>query len=289
MISKLICDDLSEEYFDEIDISSSSTKKISCAHYEIEIKIKSDNFKFQNYCISIVCKKCKYKFKNVYKKNKDDINYCCDNCNPQSTINFSYKNTMENDNDNDNEINNIPIEDNIEEKEKEKEIINNKNYYGNNFEINGNNEHLINNGVYKRKIKTYHTPDNNDEYSLINENKNKKEKIYRTPDNDDEYSIRNKNNSNKGKVNYAPNSSQKQKNQQILIKFQFHNKILEEEFNYFESLEKQCYKIKEDFGIQRGKNIELYENSEALDKNKSPQDLDLKDGMIIEIETNNSN
>ena len=285
MISKLTCDDLSEEYFDEIDISSSSTKTISCAHYKIEIKIKSDNFKFQNYCISIVCKKCKYEFKNVYKKNKDDINYCCDKCNPQSTINFSYKNTMENDNDKDNEINNIPIEDNIEEKE----IINNKNYFnGNNFSINRNSEHLINIGVNNRKGKIYHTPDNIDENSKLNENKNKKERTYHTPDIDDEYSTLNKNNSNKGKVYYTPNS-QNQKNQQILIKFQFHNKILEEEFNYFESLEKQCYKIREDFGIQKGKNIVLYDNSEILDKNKSPQDLDLKDGMIIEIEADNYN
>ena len=283
MISKLTCDDLSEEYFDEIDISSSSTKTISCAHYKIEIKIKSDNLKFQNYCISIVCKKCKYEFKNVYKKNKDDIYYCCDNCNPQSTINFSYKNTMENDKDN--EINNISIEDSKEEKEKE--IINNKNNFnGNNFSINRNNEHLINIEVNSRKGKIYHTPDINDEYSVLN--KNKKEKAYHTPDIADEYSIRNKNNNNKGKVYYTPNS-QNQKNQQILIKFQFHNKILEEEFNYFESLEKQCYKIREDFGIQKGKNIVLYENSEILDKNKSPQDLDLKDGMIIEIEADNYN
>lgn len=286
MIWKLTCDDLSEEYFDEIDISSSSTKKISCAHYEIEIKIKSDNFKFQNYCISIVCKNCKYQFKNVYKKNKDDINYCCDNCNPQSTLNFSYTNTMENDNDNDNEINNISIEDRIEEKEKE--IINNKNYFnGNNFAINRNNENLINFGVNGKKGKTYHTPDNNDEYSIINGNKNKKDKTYHTPDFDDQYSIRNKNNSNKEKVFYTPNS-RKQKNQKILIKFQFNNKIIKEEFNYFESLERQSHKIKEDFGIQKGKNIVLYDNSEILDKNKSPQDLGLKDGMIIEIETDSN-
>jgi len=262
MIWKLTCDDLSEEDFDEIDVSSSSTKKVSCAHYDIEIKTKSENFKFLNYCIRIVCKKCNYEFKNVYKKNKYDLTYCCDNCNPQSTINFSYKNTNENDNEieneNENKINNNPIEENIE-----KEIINNEHYFNfplkKNCIINLNNGPLINNEV------------NGGQYS---QNENKIGKVYHTPGSD-------------GKKERVYKTYQRHKSQLIIIKFQFNNKVFEEEFNYFEPLEKQLNKIKEDLEIPMGKNIELYENSEPLDKNKSPQDLHLIDGMIIEIEIDN--
>ena len=74
---------------------------------------------------------------------------------------------------------------------------------------------------------------------------------------------------------------------EIEIIFKYINKKAKISLYMFEPLERQCGIIKKTFNIKNEKNINIIENSDVIDLQKSPKDLNWTSGMEMEIEINN--
>ena len=92
IISFLKCKDFKEEYIDEFN-SKRKTRNKSCQHFEINMKLYSNNGKFQKYTITFTCKFCKNKCVNEFNENNKNFKYECIKC--KNSILFNYANTLE--------------------------------------------------------------------------------------------------------------------------------------------------------------------------------------------------
>ena len=197
MISFIKCKDFpKKEYFDEIDESSVFVRREQCKHFEIAMKRKSDDGKFQKFVITFVCKGCQNEEKLEFKESGKTYEYTCLRCN-YGPMTFGYQNTMDDSAD-----------------------IKNKNE--NNQDEGGNNVININNMPYmddqvlggeKKIIKKYKTPNNvNNENSKNRPEDNNcnsekpKPKNYHTPNEEKKLEQFENNNNNNYNNNYNNNN-----------------------------------------------------------------------------------
>ena len=184
MISSLECIDFKEEYTDEFD-SSRKVRNKSCQHFEINMKLYSNQGKFKKYSITFTCKFCQNDIVNEFYENNKRFKYECIKCN--NSICFSYINTLE-DTVNPELIKKPDKKDNYKKfdfneinKHDEELIFNQVNAK---FPLNkGNNEAKVN--IYKTpssqpEPKIYKTP-NIPQTNIIKENNEAKVIIYKTP------------------------------------------------------------------------------------------------------------
>jgi len=272
MISYLYCIDIHKEYFDEIDEDSIFTRNEECKHFEISMRRISENFKFKKYSLTIECKNCNYSIKKNLTKNEDNISYYCEKCNmPQICINFVYQNTMAMDE----ESNNL-----------KKEKNNNIEESSSNRSTEYNSQIQSENGKNSKVFSTL--PENPDQSNVsfnpveqAQNEKNKKapKKVFYTP-------ATYNNNPEVNNTDITKNIYNTPEQKLIEIIFMY-NKKAKISLDMFEPLERQCGIIKKTFNIKNEKNINIIENSDVIDLQKSPKDLNWTSGMEMEIEINN--
>jgi hypothetical protein len=276
MISSLKCIDMNNNYFDEIDESQSKfTRNEECNHFKVTMVRICENFNFKKYCLIIECKNCNTLLRKFLTKNKDSISYYCEKCDmPQCCINFSYENTMV-----------VDEESNI--LKDEKNIVDESSSNINT----GISSQISNEEKGEEKIKIFKTPGpqifttpeskiyNTPSIPITKENE-KKCKPYHTPDSTNITSYANNTKSSQ-KIYKTPEQNK------IRIKFSFNNFIKDIELNEVESLERQCKTIKEAFNIKNENNIKIFDNSDEIDKKRSPKELEWRPDMKIEVGIDN--
>ena len=260
MISRIKCEDLEKQYFDEIDESSSFIRKEECKHYEISMKRISPDFKFEKFIIKLICKNCNNEQKQSLTKNRGEINYQCLVCN-FCQITFNYENTLgandESNKNNEKEIINII---NKGENKKKKEVLVNEDLK---LSLIGNKLKAGEEKDKKATPKIYETPNNSNNSNFINEeDKKNQKKIYTTP---------------------PPPPAYKP----IKIIFKFNNSNEEIELNLYDTLANQIQIIQDKFNIKN--KLYFYNNSELIDEKKTLEKLGLQNNFEIDIDTEDKN
>lgn len=253
MISRIKCEDLEKQYFDEIDESSSFIRKEECKHYEISMKRISPDFKFEKFIIKLICKNCNNEQKQSLTKNRGEINYQCLFCN-YCQITFNYENTLgtndESNKNNEKEIINII---NKGENKKKKEVLVNEDLK---LSLIGNK---LKAGEEKATPMIYSTPNNSNNSNNTNEEEKKNQKkIYFTPP--------------------PPPPAYKP----IKIIFKFNDSNEEIELNLYDTLAKQTQIIQDKFNIK--KKLYFFNNSELIDEKKTLNELGLHKNFVIDID-----
>lgn len=287
MISSLECIDFKEEYTDEFD-SSRKVRNKSCQHFEINMKLYSNQGKFKKYSITFTCKFCQNDIVNEFYENNKRFEYECIKC--KNSICFNYINTLED-----------TVNPELIKKPNKKD--NNKKFDFN--EINKHDEELIFNQVNAKfplnkvnneaEVNIYKTPSFQPE-----------PKIYKTPNN--LYPKKPPNNYSypKPKIYQAPNQKvndgvhapdgipapvceniQKKINnnsdpiKKVKIKFFFNDSNNHIELNPSISMEQQYDIIQKKFDFQDKKKI--YLNGEEIDYKKPLSEIKYLDQYTLEI------